>query len=58
MQRRVFFGKIGSEFANIKEAGFKLMFPSLMLAILIVLIGLLFPFLARFYVNPAALLGG
>lgn len=58
MQRRVFFGKIGSEFNNVKEAGFKLLLPSLVLALLIVAIGLLFPFLAGLYVNPAALLGG
>jgi multicomponent Na+:H+ antiporter subunit D len=58
MQRRVFFGKIGSEFMNIKEAGFKLSFPAVMLALLIVLIGILFPFLAGLYVNPAGLLGG
>ena len=58
MQRRVFFGKISAELKNIKEAGFKLMFPAVMLALLIVVIGLLFPFLAGLYVNPAGLLGG
>ncbi len=58
MQRRVFFGKTGSEFNNVKDAGFKLLLPSLVLALLIVAIGLLFPFLAGMYVNPAALLGG
>jgi multicomponent Na+:H+ antiporter subunit D len=58
MQRRVFFGRTGSEFHNIKEAGFKLVFPALILALLIVAIGLLFPFLAGLYVNPAGLLGG
>jgi proton-translocating NADH-quinone oxidoreductase chain N len=58
MQRRVFFGKISAELKNIKEAGFKLVFPAVMLALLIVVIGLLFPFLAGLYVNPAGLLGG
>ena len=44
MQRRVFFGKIKEEFANIKEAEFGLVFPSVVLALIIVAVGLAFPF--------------
>jgi len=58
MQRRVFFGRTGSAFLNIREAGFGLCFPAVILASLIVAIGLLFPFLAGIFVNPAGLLGG
>jgi len=58
MQRRVFFGKTGSEFNNVKEAGFRMSFPALILALLIVAIGILFPFLAGAYVNLTGLLGG
>ena len=58
MQRRVFWGRVGDEFKNVKEAGFGLAFPAIVLAVLIIAIGLLFPFLARFYVDPASLMGG
>jgi multicomponent Na+:H+ antiporter subunit D len=58
MQRRVFFGKTGNEFRNVKEAGFRLSFPALILASLIVAIGLLFPFLAGAFVNIKGIMGG
>jgi len=45
MQRRVFFGRIKDEFADIKEAGFGLVFPALILSVITVGIGLIFPFL-------------
>jgi proton-translocating NADH-quinone oxidoreductase chain N len=58
MQRRVFWGRVGGEFSHVKEAGFGLAFPSIVLAALIIAIGLLFPFLVKFYVDPASLMGG
>jgi NADH:ubiquinone oxidoreductase subunit 5 (subunit L)/multisubunit Na+/H+ antiporter MnhA subunit len=58
MQRRVFWGKPGKEFNNVKETGFMLAFPSLILAFLIIAIGILFPFLARFYTSLPGILGG
>jgi multicomponent Na+:H+ antiporter subunit D len=45
MQRRVFFGRIKDEYADIKEAGFGLVFPALILSVITVGVGLIFPFL-------------
>ncbi|MFH0764305.1 MAG: proton-conducting transporter membrane subunit [Candidatus Omnitrophota bacterium] len=47
MQRRVFFGKITEEFKGIKEAGFGLILPAMILAVITVAVGLIFPFLLR-----------
>jgi multicomponent Na+:H+ antiporter subunit D len=44
MQRRVFFGKIKEEFVNIHEAGFGLSLPVVLLSIIIVAVGISFPF--------------
>lgn len=58
MQRRVFFGKTAAEFRSVREAGFGLVFPALILALLIVVIGLMFPFMAGGFINPKVFLGG
>jgi proton-translocating NADH-quinone oxidoreductase chain N len=44
MQRKVFFGKVPDELANVQEAGFGLVFPAVVLAVITVVVGLLFPF--------------
>jgi multicomponent Na+:H+ antiporter subunit D len=59
LQRRVFFGKLNEEFKNIKEAGFNLTFPAVMLAALIVVLGILTPFiLSKFILSFSSVLGG
>ena len=45
MQRTVFFGKLNQEFKDIKEAGWGLIFPSIMLGAIILAVGFVFPFL-------------
>jgi multicomponent Na+:H+ antiporter subunit D len=45
MQKRVFFGIIKEEFKNIKEAGFGLIFPAILLAGITIAVGILFPFM-------------
>jgi len=58
-QRRVFFGKPNDEFKDIKEAGFNLTFPAVILAALIVGLGVLAPFiLNRFILSFTSILGG
>ncbi|MFA4888604.1 MAG: proton-conducting transporter membrane subunit [Candidatus Omnitrophota bacterium] len=47
LQRRVFFGKIKAEFQEVKEAGFALALPALVLAAITVAVGIIFPFLAQ-----------
>lgn len=47
MQRRVFFGNIKEEFANIKEAGFGIILPALILASITIGVGLIFPFFLK-----------
>ena len=45
MQRRVFFGKMKEEFANVREAGFGLSLAALILTAITVGVGIVFPFL-------------
>ncbi|MFH0791398.1 MAG: proton-conducting transporter membrane subunit [Candidatus Omnitrophota bacterium] len=45
LQRKVFFGGIKDEFKHIKEAGFGLILPVLILTVITIGIGLVFPFL-------------
>ncbi len=45
MQRTVFFGKLNQEFKDIKEAGWGLVCPSIILGAIILAVGLVFPFL-------------
>jgi multicomponent Na+:H+ antiporter subunit D len=52
MQRRVFWGKINAEFANIKEAGIGLIIPSVALAAIMVMIGVFFPFFMNRFILP------
>ena len=59
LQRRVFFGKLNDEFKDIKEAAFSLTFPAVLLAVLIVGLGILAPFiLNRFILSFSSVLGG
>jgi multicomponent Na+:H+ antiporter subunit D len=44
LQRRVFFGKLADNLANVKEAAFNLRFASIFLASIILGVGLFFPF--------------
>ncbi|MFA5095758.1 MAG: proton-conducting transporter membrane subunit [Candidatus Omnitrophota bacterium] len=44
LQRKAFFGKLGDEFQQVKEAGVDLIFPALLLGGLIVGVGVLTPF--------------
>ncbi|HTY45064.1 MAG TPA: proton-conducting transporter membrane subunit [Patescibacteria group bacterium] len=46
MQRKIFFGKLGQDMAEIEEAGPVLMLPALILAVITVGVGLLFPFVS------------
>lgn len=51
MQRKVFFGKIKEEYKNIKEAEFGYVFPALILAVIIIGVGILFPFIPEEIIN-------
>jgi proton-translocating NADH-quinone oxidoreductase chain N len=52
LQRRVFFGKIAEGLENIKEAKFGLILPALILALLTIVIGLLFPLIFNKLILP------
>lgn len=52
MQRKVFFGKLSAGLDNIKEAGFGIIAPSIVLASIIVLTGLFFPFIFQHFIVP------
>ena len=59
MQRRVFFGLLGKDFENVKEASLGLTLPALILAAIAVGVGLFFPFLLNSFVLPLGkILGG
>lgn len=58
MQRRVFWGKTGREFINVKEARIWLVLPAIVLAALIVIIGIVFPFVINSFVQLPDILGG
>ncbi|MFA5276020.1 MAG: proton-conducting transporter membrane subunit [Candidatus Omnitrophota bacterium] len=45
LQRRVFFGKLAQGLENVKEAGLNLAVPQVILAVLIIGVGLIFPFI-------------
>ena len=47
MQRMVFFGKLNERLVSIKEAGFGIVFPAIMLGAIIVVVGLLYPLVFR-----------
>jgi len=59
MQRKIFFGKIKEEMQNIKEADFGLILPAILLAIITIAVGILFPFIPEtFMLNIAHIIGG
>lgn len=59
LQRRVFFGKLIGDFPDLKEAGFGLVFSEIMLAVIIVATGLIFPFVAENFISSlGGILGG
>jgi len=58
-QRSVFFGILKEDLVNVKEAGFGLVFPALILAVIIVGTGLFFPFIINSFTLPIGnILGG
>jgi multicomponent Na+:H+ antiporter subunit D len=58
-QRNVFFGILKEDLASVKEAGFGLIFPALMLAAIIVGVGIFFPFIVNAFALPIGnILGG
>ena len=59
LQRSVFFGLSSETFKNVKEAGFAIVFPSLLLAGIILGVGLFFPFFINaFVISVSHILGG
>jgi proton-translocating NADH-quinone oxidoreductase chain M len=52
MQRNVFFGKPAQDSINVREAGFELSFPAVMLGAIIVAAGVLFGYLMNTYLVP------
>ncbi|MCK9604090.1 MAG: NADH-quinone oxidoreductase subunit L [Candidatus Omnitrophica bacterium] len=58
-QRSVFFGILKEDLANVKEAGFGLVFPALILAVIIVGVGIFFPLFINSFALPIEnILGG
>jgi len=59
LQRRVFFGKLKDEFVNIKEAGFNLAFPMVLLSVIIIIAGIFAPLiLDKFILSFTRSIGG
>lgn len=59
MQRRVFFGVLSEDFSNIKEVGLGLLFPAVILALIIIGVGIFFPFILNIFILPVGnLIGG
>lgn len=59
LQRRVFFGKVRDDLLHVKEAGFSLLLPALVLAAITIGAGLFFPFIFNNFILPATnILGG
>ena len=54
MQRRLFFGKVADEFAHVREAGFGIVVPAVLLAFLTIAVGLAFPWILNTFVLPIA----
>ena len=52
MQRKVFFGKLSAGLDNVKEAGFGIVMPSIILASIVLLTGLLFPVILQSFIIP------
>jgi len=52
MQRRVFFGLIADEFKNIKEARAGILIPAILLALITVAVGILFPYVLNTFILP------
>lgn len=52
MQRRVFFGALVEEFKNIKEAKLGILVPEVLLALITIAIGVLFPHVLNSFILP------
>ena len=52
MQRRVFFGKVIAGIENVREAGFGLVLPVILLSILVIGVGVFFPFVLDKFILP------
>jgi len=59
LQRKLFFAKPSDEFSNVKEAGFSLIFPAVLLSALIVGVGIFAPWiLSKFILGFNSVIGG
>jgi hypothetical protein len=59
MQRRVFFGLLRDGLENIREAGFYMAFPAIILSAIIIGVGIFFPFIFNTFILPVrGILGG
>ena len=56
MQSKMFFGKTPEHLKNVKESGFAMLLPSLILAALMIAIGLYFPLIFNKLIAPAVML--
>jgi len=54
LQREAFFGKLVAEFSALKEAGWGITFPSLVLGAIIVAVGVFFPFVLKNFILPVS----
>jgi proton-translocating NADH-quinone oxidoreductase chain N len=54
MQRKVFFGLLSQKWEHVKEAGIGIVFPAVLLALIIVGVGLLFPFMFNSFMVPVS----
>jgi multicomponent Na+:H+ antiporter subunit D len=52
LQRRVFFGNVGEHLLHIKEAGAELLIPSTILVLIMVGVGIFFPFIIGTFLLP------
>jgi NADH:ubiquinone oxidoreductase subunit 5 (subunit L)/multisubunit Na+/H+ antiporter MnhA subunit len=56
MQRKIFFGKISEEFAQVRESSLGVVVPALILAALTIAVGLAFPWVWSTLMYPVAAL--
>ena len=54
MQRKVFFGILSERWTNVKEAGIGIVLPAVVLALITVGVGVLFPLMFNSFLMPVA----
>ncbi len=52
LQRKAFFGQVASGLENVKEVGFGLALPAIILTVILVVVGIIAPFILNSYVLP------